>query len=804
MKIDKLRLILVVLLVAYLIMQDVGVGIASPEDTVVSVDPLISTGNIGETFDVNVTVANVTDLMGWSFNMTFNSNVLNVTAVQQGSFLGTAGPTLFTLNKNNTAGWVMPGELKFPATLPGASGSGVLATITFEVMDVGATLLDFVDELTKLNTVVGGNPVPIPRVAVDGVFDNRAIDNDPPVALFNTDPLAAEIDDTIAFNASASYDPDDWLLSYYWDFGDGTNVTGIVKHVKGNTDLVKNHDYKQSGIFTVTLTVTDYYGVTDTTTADVAVGHDVAVVNVETPFTAVIPGVPVPINVTVTNERGFNETFNVTAYYDNTTIGIKTVNLGSLAETSVLFTWNTTSLPEDDYTIIVEASNVTNEINIANNVKNLTITLASFNRILHSVEVGGLTFHVVTESNSTVSSFTFVQTDKKIYFNATGGDGTGGSCNVTIPKKLLDASPDQWDVSINDIPVIPPQLIITGNSTHTFIHLTYTHSTQKIQIIGQTVATPPVAIFTYSPGTLIVGNTIAFNASASYDLDGNITSYEWNFGDGTPIVTVADPTTTHVYSTADIYTVTVTVKDDDGLSSETAQKLITILQPPTASFTYSPESSKVDEVVTFNASSSYDSDGEIVKFEWNFDDGNVTAVNNATTVITHTFAAAGTYMVTLNVTDNDGLTNTNTQSAIIGKVDSTISITLSTTSITVGENTTLSGLIDPVRSGATVTIWYRLSGEVTWNTATTSTTDQNSQYSYVWTPGSAGTYELKASWEGDENTFADETEVQELTVQESTQPSGLTVLLPIIALAATIVIAIVAIVGYFVKTRKST
>jgi len=77
------------------------------------------------------------------------------------------------------------------------------------------------------------------------------------------------------------------------------------------------------------------------------------------------------------------------------------------------------------------------------------------------------------------------------------------------------------------------------------------------------------------------------------------------------------------------------------------------VEPPVASFTYSPESPNVGEEITFDASSSYDPDGTIVKYEWDFGDGN----SAEGVVVTHAYSEAGEYTVTLRVMDNDGLQN---------------------------------------------------------------------------------------------------------------------------------------------------
>jgi len=85
---------------------------------------------------------------------------------------------------------------------------------------------------------------------------------------------------------------------------------------------------------------------------------------------------------------------------------------------------------------------------------------------------------------------------------------------------------------------------------------------------------PPIANFTYSPDNPIVNQLITFNASTSYDPDGTIVKYEWDFGDGNNTNTT-DPITTNSYASADNYTVTLTVTDNAG-EANTTTKLITV------------------------------------------------------------------------------------------------------------------------------------------------------------------------------------------------------------------------------------
>jgi len=77
---------------------------------------------------------------------------------------------------------------------------------------------------------------------------------------------------------------------------------------------------------------------------------------------------------------------------------------------------------------------------------------------------------------------------------------------------------------------------------------------------------PPIAMFTYSPQNPVVGETITFNATASKDPDGKIAKYNWDFGNET---TGEGVIATHTYASPANYTITLTVKDDQGLTHKT-------------------------------------------------------------------------------------------------------------------------------------------------------------------------------------------------------------------------------------------
>ncbi len=225
--------------------------------------------------------------------------------------------------------------------------------------------------------------------------------------------------------------------------------------------------------------------------------------------------------------------------------------------------------------------------------------------------------------------------------------------------------------------------------------------------------------------------------------------------------------------------------------------VVTVRWRPAAEFTYSPSTPIVGDTISFNASLSVAYGGSIETYAWDFGDGS-SVMTEPDPIVTYTYATSGTYDVTLTVTDENDLTASITKSITIRKMSSTISIDLSAASITLGENATISGSIDPTRENAPVTIWHRVKGDGNWNVLITIQTDENGEYAYAWAPESVATYEIKASWEGDLNTLPNETTIQELAVQEA----GPDVILLLVGVALAIAILGI-VVAYLLKARRT-
>ena len=152
----------------------------------------------------------------------------------------------------------------------------------------------------------------------------------------------------------------------------------------------------------------------------------------------------------------------------------------------------------------------------------------------------------------------------------------------------------------------------------------------------------------------------SFDASGSIDTntEGSIDSYQWDFGDGE---SASGKTVTHTYSEVGIYEVTLTVVDDDG-AENTYKETVAASEPPSASFTATPDEAD-PTTITFDASGSSDPDGEIDSYNWTFGDGET----GSGKVVTHNYDVEEDQEVgvSLTVTDGIGTSGSVTNSVLI-------------------------------------------------------------------------------------------------------------------------------------------
>ncbi len=200
----------------------------------------------------------------------------------------------------------------------------------------------------------------------------------------------------------------------------------------------------------------------------------------------------------------------------------------------------------------------------------------------------------------------------------------------------------------------------------------------------------PISLFASSVLNGTSPLTVTFDAEDSYDPDGSIMTYQWDFGDGN---TDSGAEVSHTFTAASVHTFTVTlvVTDNDGATGTSTQTIE--VHPaasgtgagnnaPTARFTVSPSYGDSPLTVTFDASLSSDVDGEIVLYGWDFGDGSTGSGES----LTHEFTSVVTtnYTVTLTVTDDDGAT-ASTSITITVMVADTVPTERPTAEFTVGD-----------------------------------------------------------------------------------------------------------------------
>jgi len=214
---------------------------------------------------------------------------------------------------------------------------------------------------------------------------------------------------------------------------------------------------------------------------------------------------------------------------------------------------------------------------------------------------------------------------------------------------------------------------------------------------------------------------------------------------------------------------TVLLGETDTSDNSFTDGTVAVTQPPIASFTFTPTSPVVDEMVNFDASSSYDPDGgTITEYKWNFGDSPANETHTIPTA-NHTYSSPGDYTVTLTLTDDEAQINTTGKIITISKISSSITISAKPTTVRLGESTVISGAITPTRPGVPVTISYRPAGQ-SWSDLTTVDTNSTSQYTYTWAPTDVGTYELKSSWAGDADTLPAESGIITVSVVIQIEP----------------------------------
>ncbi len=377
------------------------------------------------------------------------------------------------------------------------------------------------------------------------------------------------------------------IASYAWNFGDGNTSTGSTV----------SHTYTTVGAFTATLTVTGSAGNTNSTTQRITTTAPPVSANITA--TPVSGTAPLAVSFSGTNSTGTissyawnfgdgNTSTGLTVSHTYTTVGTFTATLkvtGTLGATSSATTTITTTAPP------VSAK--------------ITATPVSGTAPL-AVNFSG------TGSTGTIASYAWNFGD--------GNAGSGSTPSHTYTKAGV------FTVTLK----VTGTLGATSSTTTTI-----------------TTTAPPVsAKITATPVSGTAPLAVSFSGTNS---TGTISSYSWNFGDGTA-GTGATPS--HTYTTAGVFTATLKVTGTAG-STNAITTTINVAPSVIAKISASATNGYAPLNVQFSSSGST---GTISSYSWNFGDGSTVTGSTAS----HAYSSAGTYAVTLKVTGTSGATSSAT------------------------------------------------------------------------------------------------------------------------------------------------
>ena len=428
------------------------------------------------------------------------------------------------------------------------------------------------------------------------------------LAEFTATPNAGPAPLEIFFDASNSVSKEGTIVDYLWDFGDGQIIN--------SSQAILTHLYDQVGVYIVNLTVTDSNNQSDSSEKIINVGQEnippAAILTVDNRSGMV----PVWINFNAENSYDING--QIVSYVFDTGDGVQQGG----------------ESPFFDYQYQIPG------------IYLVTVTVED-NEGAQSTSAPQVII-VRAENEIPVANFSCSISDKTINCNASGAVDYDGDI-VGYHWILDDGSEyeqEEFTHVFSDYGTYQIYLEIIDNNDG------LGEASKMVVLNAPNIS--PVAAFDFSPLTGEAPLTVTFDGTASNDPDGSIVSFSWNFGDG---AYGTGAQIEHSYLTAGTYSAVLTVTDDLGVQGTTSM-IVTVLasnQAPVASFTYGNGPEEMS--LLFDASSSMDSDGQIVSYYWNISDG--TVLDGVS--VEHTFSQVGEYQVTLSVIDDDGASGEITQ-----------------------------------------------------------------------------------------------------------------------------------------------
>jgi len=402
----------------------------------------------------------------------------------------------------------------------------------------------------------------------------------------------------ISFSSEGSYDPDGSISKYVWDFGDGSS----------SAEENPTHNYTDPGSYTVRLTLTDNKNLVSYVTTSCSVSPQAPVADSGGPYSA---GIMDPVD------------FDSSGSYDPD---------GNITKYEWDFGDGSSSVEANPTHVYTSLGNFTVTLDVTDN-HNAVGAETTWCRVIANppVAVAGGPYSGVR--NETIT------------FDGSGSYDPDGEV-VMWRWDFGDGTPRVWQKIVNhtytELGNFTVQLRVKDNDDAAVNGYTWCF-----------ISTIPPVANASGPYYGVAADTISFDSSSSFDADGNITAYNWEFGDG---INSTDANPTHVYALKGNYTVTLTVLDNNNATAVYTTWIEVAPRPPVAEAN-GPYSGLTGTPIPFSSAGSNDVDGSIVEFRWSFGDDSGSSLEENPS---HTYSDPGTYTVSLMVTDEDGLTHTDT------------------------------------------------------------------------------------------------------------------------------------------------
>lgn len=195
-----------------------------------------------------------------------------------------------------------------------------------------------------------------------------------------------------------------------------------------------------------------------------------------------------------------------------------------------------------------------------------------------------------------------------------------------------------------------PATVYTTAGTYT-VTLTAVYNNSTVQTSQTLVINSGItASLTANRNYICTPGAIIFTASNS----GNITNYEWDFGDGSPLSNTTTATISHNFSVIGSYLVKVKVTDVSGCTATSTYAVV--YQNPPVTATLTPAEGCIPALVSFSATPNIPAGTTVTNYTWNFGDGS-SALSTTSSSVSHSYTVVGSYSPTVSLTTSEGCSN---------------------------------------------------------------------------------------------------------------------------------------------------